>query len=278
MLGRAVVARLAPDHELVAVDLPDGDLTEAAAVERLFMRHDPTWVVHTAAFTAVDDAETRRDEAMAGNALATENVAAACARHGAGLTYLSTDYVFPGTGEGYDEDDARDPVNYYGLTKARGEEVVEKLHVPWQIVRTSWLFGDGPANFVLTIRRLLSQRDTLQVVDDQQGCPTFAPDLAAVLHCLVGRRATGYYHGTNTGDCNWCEFAREIARLSGADPQRVHPCATAAYPTPAKRPACSILRSRNLEAVGCEAAPHWRDALARYVATLSTEPRAGKDT
>jgi dTDP-4-dehydrorhamnose reductase len=219
----------------------------------------------------VDRAETERELAMQVNAGATANIAAGCAAQSAGLTYLSTDYVFPGTAPGYDEDAPRDPVNHYGLSKARGEEAVASRVPRWQILRTSWLFGPGPRNFVLTIRRLLSERQELQVVDDQIGCPTYAPDLAELLVWLVNTGQSGYYHGTNRGNCTWFTFAREIARLSGADPERIAPCTSREFPTPARRPACSILRSRNLERLGYPARPTWQDALARYVRLLADD-------
>jgi dTDP-4-dehydrorhamnose reductase len=270
MLGCAVVARFGDDA--AGVDLPEGDLTDPAAVSGLFSQHAPDWVVHCAAFTDVDGAERARDRARAVNATATGHLAYACQQSGAGLTYVSTDYVFAGdTAAGYAEDDTRRPVNYYGATKAEGEAVVETLPTPWQIVRTSWLFGHGPRNFVLTILRLLRERETLDVVDDQRGSPTYAEDLATVLHCLVGRGARGRFHATNTGVCSWYEFAREIARASGADPGRVRPCVTAQYPTPARRPVCSVLRDSRLAALGCGGIPSWQDGLARYLRRLAAD-------
>ena len=284
MLGRAVVEHCSRDPgtdiEAVGIDLADGDLSEAAVADRLLRRHGPDWVVHCAAFTAVDAAETERARALAVNAEATAHLVGACRSSGAGLTYISTDYVFAGVGAGYDEDDVRDPVNYYGLTKARGEETVEALAgsaTPWQILRTSWLFGHGPANFVKTIRRLLQEKDRLSVVDDQRGCPTYSVDLAKLICCLLRRGVSGKFHGTNQGACTWYEFARAIARVSGADPDRITPCATAAYPTPARRPACSVLRATRLVQTGCEPLPAWQDALERYVAWLDSEPASERD-
>jgi len=269
MLGRAVVAALADVHEVSGVDLPDGDLTIAGDVSALFERYRPEWTVHTAAYTDVDGAESDRRRAAAVNGEATAILATASDAVGAGLTYISTDYVFAGEADdGYAEDEVRDPVNAYGDTKAEGEAAIESMTAPWQIVRTSWLFGPGPSNFVLTIRRLLAERDTLRVVDDQTGCPTYAPDLARVLAYLVQARPAGIFHATNAGACTWYDFAREVAHRSGDDPRRVQPCGTDAYPTPARRPRCSILKSHNLEANGCPARPTWQDALARYIAWL----------
>ena len=271
MLGRAVVDRCAQEHTAVGVDLVDGDLTDPATADHLLQRHAPDWLVHCAAYTDVDGAESAPELALAVNAEATGNLAAACRRTGAGLTYISTDYVFTGDADGYDEDAPRDPVNQYGQSKALGEQAVEALtehQVPWQIVRTSWLFGAGPTNFVKTIRRLLSERERLQVVTDQRGCPTYATDLAELLCCLIRRRATGKFHGTNRGVCSWFEFAQAIAVASGADPGRIDPCATEVYPTPARRPVCSVLRDTRLAATGCQPLPSWQDGLRRYVAEL----------
>jgi len=275
MLGRAVVPLLAQHLDVVGVDLPDGDLTDPTAVTDLWRRHGPDWCVHAAAYTDVDGAETEQELARAVNGTATGLVASACATAGVGLTYLSTDYVFDGTGAGYDEDAPRAPVNHYGWTKAEGEETVQASSGPWQIVRTSWLFGPGPRNFVLTIRRLLGERSTLRVVDDQIGSPTYAPDLASVLLFLVRDGSRGIYHATNAGVCTWFEFAREIARQEGEDPERIKPCPSSAYPTPARRPACSILRSGQLEAIGCPARPPWQEALARYLRSLEEDQPDG---
>lgn len=283
MLGAALLGRLRSEAGAAAgiagavgVDLPDGDLADAATAPELLGRHRPDWVVHCAAWTDVDGAESRFAEALAANGEATAHLAAACAAAGCGLTYISTDYVFDGRGRGgdpaagYDEDDPLSPVNAYGRTKAAGEEAVRNLATPWQVVRTSWLFGDGRVNFVKTIRRLLREHETLRVVDDQRGCPTYAEDLAALLTCLVSGRHRGIFHATNRGACTWHELAQATAAAVGADPARVLPCGSDQYPRPAARPACSILRSRRLEEAGCPPAPPWRDAVTRYVARLES--------
>jgi len=268
MLGTAVVDRMGRDYPVTGVDLPDGDLTDPLAVETLFQSADPNWVVHCAAWTDVDGAEKSRDQALAVNAGATANLAEACRRSGAGLTYISTAYVFDGTGDGHDESGARKPINHYGLTKARGEEAVEVLDTPWQIVRTSWLFGDGQANFVKTMRRLLSEREILKVVNDQRGCPTYSEDLAEIVAFLVSGGHRGIFHGTNNGPCTWFDLARETARQVGCDPDRITPCPSSEYPTPAVRPACSVLRSSRLEEAGCPERPTWQSAVARYIELL----------
>jgi dTDP-4-dehydrorhamnose reductase len=269
MLGRAVVQTVGVSHAVVGVDLPDGDLTSTTDVATLFAAHAPDWVIHTAAYTDVDGAESDAERAAAVNVDGTANLANACDATGAGLTYVSTDYVFDGESrDGYLETSPRNPLSVYGRTKADGEAAVEAMTAPWQIVRTSWLFGPGPRNFVLTIRRLLGERETLSVVTDQTGSPTYAPDLAQVLDRLLVDRPTGVFHATNAGVCSWFDFAREIARRLGADPDRIGPCPSTAFPTAATRPACSILRSRNLEIADCPPRPSWQDALGRYIAWL----------
>lgn len=285
MLGGALLRCLgtgAPaggvERRAVGVDLPDGDLTDPVVAGALLREHAPDWVVHCAAWTDVDGAEAAGAPVMAANGDATAHLARACAAAGCGLTYVSTDYVFDGRGrggdptDGYDEDDPRAPLNAYGRSKAAGEEHVAALGqaVPWQIVRTSWLFGDGRVNFVKTIRRLLGEREMLTVVDDQRGCPTYADDLAGVLAWLVSGRHRGIFHAANQGDCTWYDLARETASACGADPDRVLACTSAQFPRPAARPACSILRSRRLEAAGCPPRPTWQDAVARYVARLES--------
>ncbi len=269
MLGRAVLTQAAHTHDVVGVDLPDGDLTDPATAPALLAVHRPDHVIHCAAYTAVDRAESEPALALRVNGEATAQLARACADRGAVLAYVSTDYVFAGDQlTGYTEDDPREPVNHYGFSKARGEEAVEDLAGAWQIIRTSWLFGDGPVNFVRTIRRLLYERDTLRVVADQRGCPAYTEDLAVLLVWLAGSGLRGRFHGTNAGVTTWYDFAREIARVSGHDPARIRPCATADYPTLARRPACSILRDTRLAPAGAPPRPRWQDALRRYVAVL----------
>ncbi|MBU8870431.1 MAG: dTDP-4-dehydrorhamnose reductase [Gemmatimonadales bacterium] len=272
MLGRDCMDYLAVAQEPVGVDLEDGDLALAGIAEDICQRVDPQWIVHCAAWTDVDGAESAPDQAHSANVTATENLAGWCGRSGCGLTYISTDYVFSGAdaGGGYDEEEPRDPVNRYGLTKAQGEEIVAALSTPWQIVRTSWLFGDGPVNFPRTILRLLSQRESLSVVNDQEGCPTFTRDLAHVIGFLVHRGLGGIFHATNSGVCTWYDLAREVAVLTGSDPDRIQPCGSDVYPRPAVRPNCSVLRSRRLEEAGCPARPGWQDALARYLPLLTS--------
>lgn len=276
-LGRALLPILSTaGHEVVGVDLPDGDLAEPGVAAGLLTRHAPEQVLHAAAYTAVDRAEAEHDAAERGNVMATDALAGACEAVGCPLTMISTDYVFAGDDpDGYPEDAPTDPVNWYGHTKAMAESRVLAMAAPSRVVRTSWLFGPGPANFVLTIRKLLRERDVLRVVDDQRGSPTYASDLADLLAWLLPRDAWGVFHATNAGVTTWCGLAREVARLEGHDPARVQRCATVDYPTPARRPACSVLLDSRLAALGAPPRPSWQDALARYLdgLALPEEPR-----
>ncbi len=274
MLGSCVVQRFQADHAVSEVDLPQGDLSVMAESSAIFARVKPQWVIHCAAWTNVDGAESSQENSMAANATATANIASLCAEYECGLTAISTDYVFDGNGQGYVEDELKDPVNYYGVTKAAAEEAVLELQTPWQIVRTSWLFGPGKVNFVKTMIRLLGERETLRVVDDQTGCPTYAEDLAEILFFLVAEKGQGIFHGTNAGSCSWFDFAQEIARQMGTDPGRIFPCSSSEYPTAAKRPACSILLSSRLEELGCPARPSWQNAVARYMNFLELPGKA----
>lgn len=272
MLGQAVMSRLGSVHKLTGVDLLGADLTDPQQVGDLFDRTNPQWVIHCAAWTDVDGAETNREAAMAVNGSATKLVAQNCDRKESGLTYISTDYVFNGRGgaDGYAENEVRDPINYYGVTKAFGEEAVEAMTEPWQIVRTSWLFGDGKVNFPKTIRRLLKKTPKIKVVADQRGCPTHADDLADVLGFLVSSEHRGIFHATNSGQCTWFDLAREVAGLIKIDVQNVQACPGSEYPTAAMRPACSVLSSHRLEEAGCPRRPMWQEAVGRYIKLLET--------
>lgn len=279
-LGRACLEALpAAGHQTVGVDLADGDLTLPGVAAGLLAEHAPERVIHAAAYTAVDLAEDQRDRALAVNAGATALLAEACRRRGCALTYVSTDYVFAGDEpDGYLEDQPTAPLNWYGETKARGEAAVSALDdaCSWQIVRTSWLYGATGRNFVRTVLDRLAAGGAMRVVDDQRGCPTYAADLAALLGALAACDARGIFHGTNRGACTWFAFARETARLAGLDPALISPCTTAEYPTPARRPACSVLLDTRLAALGVTAPPAWPDGLARCLARLApTGPEGG---
>lgn len=270
MLGQDVLARLAVAGErATALDRAALDLTDAAAVRRALERHRPAVVVNCAAWTAVDDAETREAEALAVNGDGPAHLADACARTGAVLLHVSTDYVFAGDATApYAEDAPTAPRSAYGRTKLAGERaVLNTLPDRGYVVRTAWLYGTGGANFVRTMIRLEGQREKLDVVDDQRGQPTWSADLAGLLlalgrGALAGTAPPGVYHGTSSGETTWYGLTREIFRLLGADPDRVHPTTSEAFVRPAPRPAYSVLGHDRFAAAGVAPLRDWRAALA----------------
>ncbi|MFD5497697.1 dTDP-4-dehydrorhamnose reductase [Streptomyces sp. NPDC001812] len=269
MLGQDVSARLAAAGEQVtALDRKALDLTDADAVRRTLQRHRPAVVVNCAAWTAVDDAETHEAEALAVNGDGPAHLADACARTGAVLLHVSTDYVFAGDATApYAEDAPTAPRSAYGRTKLAGEQAVLKtLPDSGYVVRTAWLYGRGGPNFVRTMIGLEGRRETLDVVDDQRGQPTWSADLAGLLlelgrGALAGTAPAGVYHGTGSGESTWYGFTREIFRLLGADPDRVRPTTSEAFVRPAPRPAYSVLGHERLAAAGIEPPRDWRAAL-----------------
>lgn len=267
-LGKACVTALDGEHQVIAIDIDEADLTQPIQVENLFEKHEINWVVHCAAWTDVDGAEVHKDESMAANAKATNFLVEQCKKHNAGITMISTDYVFDGRNrDGYLEDHERNPINWYGKTKLRAESAVFGYG---QIVRTSWLFGEGN-NFVRTMLKLMRKNDSLKVVSDQVGSPTYCADLAEVIKFLIEDGTAGIYHATNSGSCSWYEFACEIASIINFDANNINPCSSGQYPTKAKRPACSVLKSSYLEKLGCPDRPSWQDAVKRYIDAISQE-------
>ncbi|WP_030314624.1 dTDP-4-dehydrorhamnose reductase [Streptomyces sp. NRRL B-3229] len=267
MLGQDVLARLAQSGErYVALDRKALDLTDADAVSAALEEHRPAVVVNCAAWTAVDDAETREDEALAINGDGPANLAAACARTGAVLLHVSTDYVFAGDATApYAEDAPTAPRSAYGRTKLAGEQAVLATERGY-VVRTAWLYGTGGPNFVKTMIKLEGVKDTLDVVDDQRGQPTWSADLAGLLvelglGALAGTAPAGVYHGTNSGETTWHGFTQEIFRLLGADPDRVRPTTSEAFVRPAPRPAYSVLGHGRFAEAGIEPLRDWRTAL-----------------
>jgi dTDP-4-dehydrorhamnose reductase len=256
----------AGSHDVTPLTLADLDITDADAAEKVIggWAADGTGTVfNCAAYTNVDGAEADEPTAHLVNADGPANLARACAQAGARLVHLSTDYVFSGDARTpYAVDAPTGPTSAYGRTKLAGEQAVRALAPAAFIVRTAWLYGAGGHNFVKTIAKLERERDTLTVVDDQRGSPTWSRDLAGALVALAGTTAYGTYHCTNSGDTTWWGFARAIFEELGADPARVRPCTTADFPRPAPRPAYSVLSGDALVAAGVAPMRPWRDALA----------------
>ncbi|MFF7969722.1 dTDP-4-dehydrorhamnose reductase [Streptomyces sp. NPDC007905] len=281
MLGQDVQARLGRHGEEV-VGLARGslDITDAAAVHDAVDAHRPRIVVNCAAWTAVDDAETGEADALRVNGDGPRHLAEACARTGARLIQLSTDYVFAGDGTSpYPEDAPTAPRGAYGRTKLAGEQAVSAaLPEAGYVVRTAWLYGVGGRNFVDTMIRLESVKDTVDVVDDQRGQPTWTVDLADRLvrlgqAALAGAAPAGVYHGTSGGETTWFGLAREIFRLLGADPGRVRPTTSTAFERPAPRPAYSVLGHDRWRQAGIEPIRPWREALEAAFPALLDDKR-----
>ena len=245
------------------------DITDREAVERLMAAYRPDAAIHCAAYTKVDLAEDEPERCWAVNADETRNMAAACRKTGAKLLYISTDYVFPGTGErSYETGDPTGPVNTYGRSKLAGELAVQSLLEKYFIVRISWVFGKNGNNFVKTMLRLAETKAELSVVCDQIGSPTYTADLAPLLCDMVQTERYGVYHATNEGTCAWSEFAEAIFELAGRQVV-VHPIPTSAYPTRAARPLNSRMSKECLHSNGFQELPEWKNALARYLKEIT---------
>ena len=245
------------------------DITDRAAVERVITDVKPDAVIHCAAWTAVDLAEDpeKAEKVRAINVGGTQNVADACKKLGCKMTYISTDYVFDGQGTEPWQPDCKDykPLNVYGQTKLDGELAVSSTLDKYFIVRIAWVFGKNGKNFIKTMLNLGKTHDTLTVVDDQIGTPTYTYDLARLLVDMLEKEEYGKYHATNEGGyISWCDFAKEIFRQAGMD-VKVLPVSSAEYPAKAKRPTNSRLEKKKLEEHGFTRLPDWKDALGRYL-------------
>ena len=250
------------------VDIEDFDVTDEAAVNNYIKDYAPTAVIHCSAFTAVDRAEDEIELCTRVNADGTRNIAKAAEAIGAKLMYISTDYVFPGTGEQfYEPDDATGPLSVYGKTKLLGEEAVRSTTDRHFIVRISWVFGINGNNFIKTMLRLSETKTDLNVVCDQIGSPTYTYDLSHLLCDMIVTEQYGTYHATNEGVCSWAEFAAEIMQAAGKSTV-IHPIPTSEYPTRASRPLNSRMSKDKLEENGFSRLPHWKDALKRYLKEL----------
>lgn len=265
-LGHDVMNELAKrGYEGIGVDVEEMDITDREAVERVMREVHPDKVVHCAAWTAVDDAEDKEELCRKVNALGTENIARMCRELSAPMIYLSTDYVFDGEGtRPWEPDDERHPLNVYGQTKYEGELAVEKYLDAYFIVRIAWVFGVNGKNFIKTMLRLSETHDTLTVVDDQVGSPTYTYDLARLLVDMLETEKYGRYHATNEGLCSWYEFAKEIFRQAGRE-VKVLPVSSEEYPAKAKRPHNSRMNKEKLKEMGFTPLPSWEDALSRYL-------------
>lgn len=263
LLGKALMQAWDGD-EVVGLGSKDADIRDSRRVIEVLQQSQPDWIVLAAAYTDVDGCEANRDLAFEVNCRGAVNVARAAKQSGSRLLFLSTDYVFDGTkSTPYETNDARAPRSVYGRSKAEAELQISEVLPNCCIVRTSWLFGMGGRCFPDTILKLAATRSEIDVVDDQRGCPTYAPDLARAIVHLCHSRAEGIVHATDRGECSWFDFAREIVSGSGLNTV-VHPTTSDRFVRPAERPRYSVLSASSLEKYGITM-PVWQDALQRYL-------------
>lgn len=278
MLGQEVVSSLEMNgHEVWGTDVVSSeeplDITKPDQIRCAIASFRPEWIVNCAAYTNVDGAEEHEDEAFMLNAKGPEMLARACRKNSVKLLHLSTDYVFDGTKDApYTEDDLPGPVNVYGVSKLAGENAIRHQMTEYVIVRTQWLIGIHGRNFVSTILAAAQVRDTLQVVNDQWGCPTFAPDLAKAIALLMEIDARGVFHVCNRGRTTWYDLACKAIEHVGLG-TKVVPVETSAYPRPAQRPRNSVLSTKKFTEKTGKVMPLWQTSLESYVREMLQHAR-----
>ncbi len=264
-LGRALKKCLSGIVNIIALDSDSCDVTDNEHIDDVFRLYSPNFIIHCAAYTAVDQAEKDENMCRKINVCGTQNIADGCHKYNIPLMLLSTDYVFDNNGcIPHLEDDCRRALNVYGQSKIDAEDIVMELS-KYYIVRTSWLFGDGN-NFVRTIYNLSLTRNIINVVDDQIGSPTYSEDLAFSIIELIEKAPYGIYHITNEGTCSWAQLAQKTIEFTGLD-TRINPVSSAEYGSKAKRPLNSRLSKNKLDRYGIARLPNWENALNRYIET-----------
>lgn len=282
--------QLGSEMQAIAVDYPDYDflfvtrnelpIDEEAALEKYFSMHRIDYCVNCAAYTAVDKAEIETEKAFLINAVAVGNLAKYCKAQKAAFIHISTDYVFDGTSTTpYKEEDNVNPVNLYGASKLKGEALAILNNPDSIIIRTSWVYSSSGNNFVKTMLRLMKERESIQVVSDQLGCPTFAGDLASAIMQIVEQlkkntdvlnkhgAAAHIFNYSNQGVINWHQFALAIKELSGST-CAVNPILSSQYPTPAKRPQYSVMDTSKIQQTFHLTIPYWKDSLIKCISQL----------
>jgi dTDP-4-dehydrorhamnose reductase len=258
--------------EFIFLSKEDLPIQDPEQTRRFFMEARPDYCINCAAYTAVDKAETETDLAFAINGDAVGSLAAACRQIGARFIHISTDYVFDGhSAVPLKEGDPTGPVNIYGASKLKGEQLALEQNKETVIIRTSWVYSEFGNNFVKTMMRLMREKERISVVDDQIGSPTYAANLAGVILDIIagGKFTPGIYHYSNEGQISWFEFALAIKEIVQS-PCIVSPVPTAQYPTPAKRPRYSLLDKGLIKDTYGIAIPEWKHSLAICIAKLTS--------
>jgi dTDP-4-dehydrorhamnose reductase len=266
MLGTDLMTSFSPEDNVMGMDLPEIDITKPDQCLTAVKEVRPDVVINAAAFTRVDDCETRQAEASQVNGDGAGNLSKAAAASGSLFVHYSTDYVFDGQkNEAYLEEDATNPQSVYGKSKLLGETLI-RTHCPeHMIIRTSWLFGQNGVNFIRTIVNLAEKGSALRVVNDQRGSPTYTKDLASYTVKMIRAGCRSTYHVTNSGSCTWFELASHVLdclRMSGVS---IKPVSTSEFPRPARRPANSVLANMHLRQDGLTLMRSWQSAVKEYV-------------
>ncbi|UJF34271.1 dTDP-4-dehydrorhamnose reductase [Paenibacillus hexagrammi] len=263
-LGLDIAKLFKSRHEVQGLSRKMLDVTDDAQCFAVIGDWKPDVIIHCAAYTSVDLAETNEDIAYKVNAMGSRNIAVAAEKVGAKICYISTDYVFDGTSNTpYREHDMLNPQNIYGKSKRAGEELVQSLSSRYFIVRTSWLYGLHGANFVKTIIKLARERDGLKIVNDQTGSPTYTVDLTLFLEQLIKTEKYGIYHASNSGSCSWFELASAVFEELG-NSIILEPCLTKDFPRPAYRPSYSVLEHMAIRTNGFDDLRPWREGLQSF--------------
>lgn len=264
-LGSEIIRQLRDaGRPFLAPQRAECDVTDVKQTKDFIYRCSPDIIIHCAAFTDVERAEEEQERAFLVNATGTKHIAEAASAVGAVLVYISTDYVFDGKKKDpYGEGDHPVPLNVYGKSKLAGEEAVRKAISRHYILRTSWVFGGAGQNFIKKILTLSKTKDTLKVVDDVMGSPTYTVDLAGAILRLIQTDRFGTFHLANGGACSWYDLAAEAIRLSGS-PTTILPCSSEEYPSKAVRPRYSVLGNHKTQPL-----PQWQTAVKRYLASIS---------
>lgn len=266
------LAHLNTDYNFLFASREELSITDTASVEKYFSENKINYCFNCAAYTAVDKAETETDLAFESNGTAVGNLAAVCKKYNALFIHISTDYVFNGNAVSpYKETDITDPVNAYGASKLLGEQEAVKNNEASIIIRTSWVYSSFGKNFVKTMLRLMGEKESISVVNDQFGCPTYANDLAEAMMMIIKNEniPAGIYNYSNKGMINWYEFAVAIKEISGSN-CLVNPVPSSQYPTPAKRPKYSVMDTSKIQQTFNIDIPFWKESLEKCISILKS--------